>query len=168
MWIFLELKVSIAELDREEKTYDFGTFEIYAVGQGLTFLSALWFDSFWIGPQMVHFFGIFTFIAGVCFRRWAVRSLGEYYSHIVRTFDEHKIVTSGPYRLTRHPAYTGMIVANIGVVLYFFNWFTLSIFLLFLLPAIVFRIIVEEKTLFEIEGYADFAQRRKRLFPLIW
>jgi len=35
-------------------------------------------------------------------------------------------------------------------------------------PAIVLRIVIEERVLFGIEGYSDFAKRRKRLFPLVW
>ncbi len=74
------------------------------------------------------------------------------------------IVDSGPYRYTRHPAYAGMILAHIGVCLYYFNWVTISVFLLIFMPALLFRIAVEEKILFEIEGYAEFSRDRKRLF----
>jgi protein-S-isoprenylcysteine O-methyltransferase Ste14 len=77
-------------------------------------------------------------------------------------------VDTGPYRFTRHPAYAGMIIANAGISIYFFNWVTICIFLLLLLPAIFMRIVFEERTLFGIEGYAEFAKRRKRLFPVIW
>jgi protein-S-isoprenylcysteine O-methyltransferase Ste14 len=61
-----------------------------------------------------------------------------------------------------------VVKAHFGIVLYFFNLVTLLIFFLALLPAIILRIFVEEKTLFRIEGYSDYAQNRKRLIPLIW
>jgi protein-S-isoprenylcysteine O-methyltransferase Ste14 len=108
------------------------------------------------------------FLSGICYRLWAIKTLGRYYSHIVRKVHEHRIIASGPYRFIRHPAYAGMIVANLGIVLYFFNWVTLSVFFFTLLPSIVLRIFIEEKTLFEIRGYSDFARHRKRLFPAIW
>jgi len=38
-------------------------------------------------------------------------------------------------------------------------------FLFALLPSIILRIFTEEKMLFGIEGYSDFAEKRKRLFP---
>ena len=167
-WIVFESTISIKERDKGEKTSDFGTLEFYAISQALTFLSALWFDSIWPSPSFAHFLGSIVFLFGICFRLWAIITLGHYYSHIVREIDDHKIIDSGPYKYIRHPAYVGMIVAHFGIVLYFFNLVTLLIFFLALIPAIIFRIFVEEKTLFKIEGYSDYAQTRKRLIPLIW
>ena len=168
LWILTEPKVAKREIAQGKNTSDFGTCELYAIGQALTFLSALWFVSVWTSPSVGHFLGFILFLSGVCYRLWAIKTLGRYYSHIVRQIDEHKIIDSGPYRFTRHPAYAGMIVANIGITIYFFNWVTLSILLFILLPSIVLRIFIEEKTLFGIRGYSDFAKHRKRLFPAIW
>jgi protein-S-isoprenylcysteine O-methyltransferase Ste14 len=61
-----------------------------------------------------------------------------------------------------------MIIAHVGLTLYFFNWATLAVFLVILIPLIILRIFVEEKMLFEIEDYSDFARERKRLSPAIW
>ena len=61
-----------------------------------------------------------------------------------------------------------MIIANAGVCIYFLNWVTWCVFLFALAPSIVLRIGIEERMLFGIEGYADFARKRKRLFPGIW
>ena len=167
-WIVFESTISIKERDKGEKTSDFGTLEFYAISQALTFLSALWFDSIWPSPSFAHFLGLIVFLFGICFRLWAIITLGHYYSHIVREIDDHKIIDSGPYKYIRHPAYAGMIVAHFGIVLYFFNLVTLLIFFLALIPAIILRIFVEEKTLFRIERYSDYARNRKRLIPLIW
>jgi protein-S-isoprenylcysteine O-methyltransferase Ste14 len=167
-WIVFESTISIKERDKGEKTSDFGTLEFYAISQALTFLSALWFDSIWPSPSFIHFLGLIIFLFGICFRLWAIITLEHYYSHIVREVDDHKIIDSGPYKYIRHPAYAGMIVAHFGIVLYFFNLVTLLIFFLALIPAIILRIFVEEKTLFRIEGYLNYAENRKRLIPLIW
>ena len=118
--------------------------------------------------KFISFIGFTTFLAGIAYRLWAIKTLGKYYSHIVREIDAHKIVDSGPYRHIRHPAYAGMILANLGVVIFFFNLITLILFLLILIPAIILRIIIEEKTLFRIGGYVEFAQNRQRLIPGIW
>ena len=37
-----------------------------------------------------------------------------------------------------------------------------------LVPAIVLRIRVEEKMLFQLDEYAEYARLRKRIVPLIW
>ena len=168
LWIIFESRISIKEKDKGSKISDYGTLEFYAISQALTFLSALWFDSIWPSPSFAHFLGFLIFLFGVCFRLWAIITLGHYYSHIVREVDDHKIIDSGPYKYIKHPAYAGMIVAHFGIVLYFFNLVTFMIFFLALIPAIILRIFVEEKTLFKITGYYDYAANRKRLIPLIW
>ena len=168
IWMLFELKVSKKEITKGNKTSDFGTCELYAIGQAGVFLSALWFNSIWKAPNIFHFFGLLIFISGIIFRIWAIMTLGRYYSHIVREVEKHKIIDSGPYRFIRHPAYTGMILANTGIVIFFFNTSTALIFLLVLIPAIIVRILIEEKTLFKIQGYPVFAKSRKRLIPAIW
>jgi len=169
LWMLVELRISKRDVSTEgKKTSDSATCQLYGFGQALTFLTALWFPSVWQAPNIVHFLGMSTFVAGVCYRLWAIRTLGQYYSHRVQTVARHQIVTSGPYRFTRHPAYAGMIIANAGISMYFFNWATVGVFLFILVPAILLRIRIEERTLFGIEGYAEFAQKRKRLFPAVW
>lgn len=167
--MLVELRVSKRDVSTEgKKTSDYATCQLYGLGQALTFLSALWFASLWRAPNIVHVVGMGTFLAGVCYRLWAIRTLGHYYSHRVQAVAQHQIVASGPYRFTRHPAYAGMIIANAGISVYFINWVTIGVFLLILVPAILLRIRIEERTLFGIEGYAEFARTRKRLFPAMW
>jgi protein-S-isoprenylcysteine O-methyltransferase Ste14 len=169
LWMLIELRVSGKDVDTEGKrTSDFATCQIYGFGQAFTFLTALWFPSVWRVPNVAHLVGITIFLFGVCYRLWAIRTLGQFYSHRVRTVAQHQIVVSGPYRFTRHPAYSGMIIANAGISIYFFNWVTISVFLLILVPAILLRIVIEERTLFGIDGYSEFAKKRKRLCPAIW
>jgi len=169
VWILVESPIAKKDVSTEGKqTLDFGTCQAYALGQAGTILTALWFPSTWHSPNALHFVGIFVFIGGILYRLWAIRTLGQFYSHKVRKMEQHQIVDSGPYRFIRHPAYSGMIIANAGLTLYFFNRVTLAVFLLVLVPSIILRIFVEEKMLFDIEGYSIFAKKRKRLFPLIW
>ena len=169
LWILVETPVAKRDLSTEGKTTsDFATCQIYAFAQAVTFLSALWFPPVWRAPNAAHFVGFSIFLLGVCYRLWAIWTLGQFYSHRVRILSQHRIVSSGPYRFTRHPAYAGMIILSAGVTIYFLNWVTLCIFVFALVPAIVLRIGIEERVLFGIEGYPEFAKRRKRLFPLVW
>jgi protein-S-isoprenylcysteine O-methyltransferase Ste14 len=169
LWLLVETPIAKRDINTEGKrTSDSATCQIYALSQALTFLSALWFPSVWHAPNLAHFVGISLFLFGVCYRLWAIRTLGVFYSHRVRTLTQHAIVDSGPYYFIRHPAYAGMIIANAGVSIYFLNWVTLCVFLFALVPSILLRIVVEERILFGIEGYSDFAKKRKRLFPGIW
>jgi protein-S-isoprenylcysteine O-methyltransferase Ste14 len=61
-----------------------------------------------------------------------------------------------------------MLTAHLGVVIFFFNPYTLATLLLVLLPAMILRIRVEETALFELPGYPAYARDRSRLLPLLW
>nr|NJM04772.1 isoprenylcysteine carboxylmethyltransferase family protein [Desulfobacula sp.] len=168
LWLVFEFFVSKKELDQGKQTRDFGTCELYASAQALTILSALWFKSRWPLPGMIHLLGGLVFCSGVIFRLWAIKTLGRYYSHIVREVKAHIIIDSGPYGFIRHPAYAGMILANAGVLIFFFNPQAAFFFFLILIPAILLRILVEEKTLVTINGYKEYAGYKKRLIPFVW
>ena len=49
--------------------------------------------------------------AGLLFTWWARISLGSLWSGSVTRKDDHTVIQSGPYRVVRHPIYTGLIVA---------------------------------------------------------
>jgi protein-S-isoprenylcysteine O-methyltransferase Ste14 len=168
LWILYEVKVSQNDVTQNDAVSDYGTRELYGLSQAMTVFSALWFDPVWHKPGIYHCIGGTIFILGVCFRIWAIRSLGTYYSHTVRKIAEHKIIDSGPYKYLRHPAYAGMITAHLGITIFYFNYITCAILALLLIPSIIMRIYVEEKTLMTVEGYKEFSKRRKRIIPYVW
>ena len=57
LWISLEIKVSKAEISKGNKTSDYGTCELYAMGQAAVILSALWQPSAFDVPNIFHFLG---------------------------------------------------------------------------------------------------------------
>ncbi len=107
------------------------------------------------------------FVSGIALRAWSIRELGTAYSHRVVKVADGGLVSSGPYRLLRHPAYAGMLLANLGFVSYFQSAAGVVAFTL-LVAAILWRITVEERVLAEVPGYAEFACARNRLVPGVW
>jgi protein-S-isoprenylcysteine O-methyltransferase Ste14 len=169
-WLLGEGKVMAGEAGQKKTERDKGTYELYALGRAVTLFTALGLENVYgpVNGLLPLGIGLGLLVLGVGFRWWAIRTLGRFYSHFVRKQEGHQIVDTGPYRFLRHPAYTGMLIANLGFVLCFFNWIALGALLGFFLPAVARRILVEEQTLFQIEGYPEFAEKRWRLFPPIW
>jgi hypothetical protein len=60
-WILIESKISKEEMNKGNKTSDYGTCELYAIGQAAVFLSALWFTSVWHSPNLFHLLGFTIF-----------------------------------------------------------------------------------------------------------
>jgi protein-S-isoprenylcysteine O-methyltransferase Ste14 len=114
--------------------------------------------------------GLVILVAGLTLRGWWIKTLGRYFTDIVMVSSDQPVVTNGPYRLLRHPSYTGILLACIGVGLTSANWAALAGVTLPLLAYLLWRIHVEEKALLATLGdrYRAYASHHKRLVPAIW
>ncbi|MCC8938732.1 hypothetical protein CI1B_68060 [Bradyrhizobium ivorense] len=82
---------------------------------------------------------------------------------------DHRVISTGPYALIRHPMYASIMLFFVGVPLLLGSWWGLLFTpLFFVLFAI--RTAIEERTLLAgLKGYADYAARvRYRLVPGLW
>lgn len=61
--------------------------------------------------------GVLLVLLGMGFAIGARRFLGGNWSGRVTVKEGHTLVTSGPYRIVRHPIYTGMLLAFLGTAL---------------------------------------------------
>lgn len=87
-----------------------------------------------------------------------------------RSRTEQLLRRSGPYRLLRYPAYTGYLLAGLGLALGYASLWGAAALLLILLPAVLWRIRLEERLLWVNFGaqFAEYASRTKRLIPGVW
>lgn len=169
LWLGSEARVAVGEIGKGQTALDRGTLELYAFGRAATVLCALALAPAQDRVTAQALLGFALFIAAVLWRLHAIRELGRFYSHRVRLAGDHQIVDTGPYRFMRHPAYTGMIFAHLGLVLFFFSWPAAALLGLLFVPAVVLRILVEERVLMAtLDGYAEFSRGRPRLLPLVW
>lgn len=114
--------------------------------------------------------GIALMVTGVGLRQWAITTLGRFFTLEVRVSDDHRVVETGPYRLLRHPSYTGALLALLGVGLALGNWLSLAVLVLVPTFGFVHRIRVEEQALSTQlgESYRRYAAGRRRLMPGLW
>src|SRR3954447_9366529 len=114
--------------------------------------------------------GLAVFVAGLALRAWAVRALGRFFKFTVVVQANHRVVDSGPYRLIRHPSYTGLLMAALGLGISLGTW--LSIPLCGGPPLIGFsvRLTHEERVLADELGepYRAYMRRTHRLVPGVW
>ncbi len=87
----------------------------------------------------------------------------------VKTMEDQKVISSGPYALIRHPMYAGVLVMIVGIPLALDAWWSFAIIAL-AVPGLIWRIIDEEKLLKkDLPGYVEYTQKiRYRLIPYIW
>src|SRR5438132_2068071 len=120
-------------------------------------------------PDWVFYPGIFLMLLGVLVRQWAIAVLGRFFSLTVRVAEDHRVVEQGPYRLVRHPSYTGVLITFIGLALAVQSAGALLVLLGVFSISYGYRMIVEEKALLSELGddYANYKKRTKRLIPYI-
>ena len=123
-----------------------------------------------MGGNVIGISGLALLLAGVAFRWVAIYTLGEFFTGTVLIKGGHRLVRSGFYKYLRHPAYTGTLIAHLGLGLSFSNWFSLSLsFVPFCLVAL-YRMHVEEQALIEAFGeeYITYSRNTKRLIPKVY
>jgi len=108
--------------------------------------------------------------AGYVLAAWAMLE-NRFFSGTVRiqTDRGHTVVSSGPYRLVRHPGYAGSVLATICVPLILGSWWAF-VPAGIAVVAIALRTALEDGVLRrELDGYEAFAHRtRRRLVPGVW
>ena len=137
----------------------------------MMYLSPHLFPAAAIRPAAVAFgIGLAITLTGLVLRGWAVKTLGEYFTSHVAVSAGQPVVTAGPYRLLRHPSYTGLLMVMAGIGLASANWIGFAAMALLPLTGILWRIHAEEQALLAALGAPDraYAAQHKRLVPLVW
>lgn len=106
--------------------------------------------------------------AGVFLGFWTV-NVNRYAARTVRVEDSQQVIDSGPYRLIRHPMYTGICLAQLAMPLGLASVVTIPLFAA-LIPFFVVRLLNEEKVLRrDLAGYSEYCKRTPfRLIPFVW
>ena len=77
-----------------------------------------WFDtSLFQVTGAIALAGFAATLSGLGFSIWARLALGGNWSGSVTLKEHHTLVRNGPYRIVRHPIYTGLLLALIGAFL---------------------------------------------------
>jgi protein-S-isoprenylcysteine O-methyltransferase Ste14 len=114
--------------------------------------------------------GVALIFSGTLLRAWAIVSLGRYFRRDVTIEPGQQIVRRGPYRVLRHPSYTGLFLILAGFGLAFGSWVSAGVALLIIFVGMLPRIRVEERALsqaFEVD-YTDYANSTARIIPHVW
>jgi protein-S-isoprenylcysteine O-methyltransferase Ste14 len=116
----------------------------------------------------LFYIGLSLMACGYAGRRWAIWHLGVAFSNILKIKEGQTLYRSGIYAKVRHPAYTGTLVMVAGIPLVFSSLIGL-IPVSLAIPAVLYRIKVEEKMLTEKFGdeYRQYARETWMLVPYL-
>ena len=112
--------------------------------------------------------GLALFVLGLGFAVWARVHIGRNWGTPMTQKDEPELVTSGPYRLVRHPIYSGILVAGVGTALAL-SWLWLTAVALAGIY-FIYSATVEERYLTEQfpQSYPQYKRSTKMLVPFVF
>lgn len=109
-------------------------------------------------------------LAGVAVVVRSRADLGPAWSFVPKADPRTGLVTTGPYRLVRHPIYFGLLLLAMGEALAFGSWPAVMIALSGIAPTFAWRARAEEKLLSRTFGdrYATYRQRTRMIIPYLF
>jgi protein-S-isoprenylcysteine O-methyltransferase Ste14 len=115
------------------------------------------------------YIGLVLTAFGLGFTIWARRVLGTNWSAIPSIKEDHELIERGPYRLVRHPIYTGLLLAVFGSCL---AQGRVGNFWVFGMAAVllIVKLKAEEALLARQfpEAYPQYRRRVKALIPYLY
>jgi protein-S-isoprenylcysteine O-methyltransferase Ste14 len=112
--------------------------------------------------------GLAIFLLGLALAVWARIYLGRNWGMPMSEKADPELVTTGPYSVTRHPIYSGIILALAGT--------TIAVSLYWLIAVVVlgayfiYSAVMEERHMAEVfpDAYPRYKQSTKMLIPFIF
>lgn len=128
------------------------------------------FPVFSFASYVTSCIGLVFMLAGLLMRWWSVIHLGRFFTVDVAVAPGQPVIESGPYKLIRHPSYTGALIVVAGVALCFGNLISSLVLVVPYIVLLMRRIRVEESALAKRIGepYRQYMTRTKRLLPRVY
>jgi protein-S-isoprenylcysteine O-methyltransferase Ste14 len=122
-----------------------------------------------IDGDATRYLGLILLVVGAVFRVGPMFVLGRRFTWPLASQEKHALMTTGFYRVIRHPSYLGAFLGGIGWVLVFRSGLGLFLMAL-LLPGFLPVVRAEEKLLMAEFGeqYEAYRKRTWRLVPFLY
>jgi protein-S-isoprenylcysteine O-methyltransferase Ste14 len=118
--------------------------------------------------EIIAWAGVVLCVAGLTFCIWARLTLGRNWSGAITFKEGHELIERGPYRLVRHPIYTGLIAMFVATVIVLGHVAGIA-GLVLLFVSFWIKLSAEEKVMLKQfpDRYAAYQHRVKRIVPFV-
>jgi methyltransferase len=108
------------------------------------------------------------FLVATALRSWSTSLLAEHWSSRVAVPEDLQPVTSGPYKVIRHPNYLAMSLELLALGLMHSAWLASAVVTVLNAISVNMRIWEEEAVLFQVPAYKEAMEKTARLIPGIY
>ena len=175
VWAVSQLWIGRRRSADKSKARDRGTLDVLIVVIALAIFASCWLalrDDGQLAARDPRFVwtGMAVMVAGLLLRWWSVRTLAQFFTVDIAIHPGQTLVRRGPYRLLRHPSYTGALLTVLGFGIGLGAWVAALVAFVPIAVAFLHRIRVEERMLADAfpDAYPAYARETKRLVPFLW
>jgi protein-S-isoprenylcysteine O-methyltransferase Ste14 len=112
--------------------------------------------------------GVVLILLAVVWHIWAKFNIRAMWSDSIEIKQDHRLISTGAYALARHPMYASLLLWCWSASFILFNWITLAITTLVILPLMIARARAEERELSRVlPGYVSYQESVHMLAPTI-
>lgn len=119
--------------------------------------------------QSVYFaIGSVLILCAIAWHIWAKFNIRAMWSDGIEIKQDHRLISTGAYALSRHPMYASLLLWCWSASFMMFNWITLTLSTLVILPLMIARARAEERELSKVlPGYLPYQENVRMLAPTI-
>jgi protein-S-isoprenylcysteine O-methyltransferase Ste14 len=136
----------------------------------IAFVRLLRIQNIWVPTRSIPIgiAGLAVCVAGLGLAVWARRYLGRNWGTPMSLKEGHELVTTGPYRVIRHPIYTGILTAMLGSSLVAGRFWV--VLFVVIMPFFVYSAKTEDGLMMQEfpERYPEYRKRTHALIPFVW
>lgn len=152
VWAASQLWIGRRRSDDSAKTRDRGTLNLLIVAIFISLATGTWLawrddGLFATRNEPLLWLGMALMVAGLLLRWWSVRTLAQFFTVDIAIHPGQELIRRGPYRLLRHPSYTGALLTVVGFAIALGNLLAALVVIVPITAAFLWRIRIEERML---------------------
>ncbi|MCC8363238.1 isoprenylcysteine carboxylmethyltransferase family protein [Lysobacter sp. A6] len=174
-WAISQLWIGRRRAGDKTKARDRGTLDILIAVIVVSIAAAIWIahrDDHQLAARdpALAWTGMAIMVLGLAMRWWSVRTLAEFFTVDLAIHPGQTLVRRGPYRLLRHPSYTGALLTVIGFGIGTGSWRAALVAIVPITLAFLYRIRIEERVLADAfpDAWPGYVRETRRLIPFLW
>ncbi len=110
--------------------------------------------------------GLILMVFGTWFNIWGRHYLGKNWANQIKIYKNHNLVTTGPYKIVRHPLYASIIWMFYASSIVYSNYLVFILTTIVFIPFMFYRAKQEEKLLkVNFEDYNQYTKEVGMFFP---